>query len=92
MTARSVLRKYEPLRAYLAGLDADRVTLTLTEIEQIIGEALPSSARTRAWWINTPGRIAARPWLTVGWLVVATDLRTAAATVTFARRPADSTG
>ena len=38
------LRKYDPLATYLAGLTVEEVTLTLGEIEAILGAALPPSA------------------------------------------------
>jgi hypothetical protein len=39
-------RKYDPLTAYLAALDDDAATLTLTlpEVEAIIGARLPATA------------------------------------------------
>ena len=46
--ARSGPRKYEPLAAYLAALTIDEVTLTLVEIEAIIGAPLPRSAGVRS--------------------------------------------
>jgi len=43
--------KYQSLHKYLDNRYATTVVLTLTEIEDILGFALPAAARTdRAWW------------------------------------------
>ena len=43
--------------------------MTFTEIEKLIGNKLPRSARsTRAWWANTP-TTQSESWLSVDWLV-----------------------
>jgi hypothetical protein len=54
-------RKYEPLTRFLATLAVDEVTLTLAEIEQIIGAPLPASARQPAYWSNGVSGIVTRP-------------------------------
>ena len=84
-------RKYEPLARYLGALAGDQVTLTLTEIEQITGAALPRGAWTHTWWVNTASSRQARGWLGVGWEVIARSLRATPAAITFARRSSDST-
>ncbi len=81
-------RKYAPLAAYLAEHTEDQVTLTLAEVEQIIGAALPSSASARGWWSNSAGLHHARAWRAVGWRVAAVNL--GVRTVTFVRLPGDS--
>src|SRR5215210_2639072 len=71
-------RKYEPLRAYLAGQPADvgEVTLRLAEIEAIVGAPLPATARLGSFWAN--GRLGlrispqARSWRAAGWRVART--------------------
>ena len=79
-------RKYAPLTTYLAGLSAHEVTLTVAEIEQRIGAALPPSARAPAFWVNGPqGERNVRPWMRAGWRVARTNLRSATPTVTFVR-------
>ncbi len=88
---RSGPRKYDPLAVYLAGLSEDRVTLTLAEIEQILGQALPRTAGTRHWWVNTAQMRQAQARLSAGWIVRECALRTASRTVTFARQPAETT-
>ena len=45
--------KYTPLMDYLQRVPQDEITLTFNEIETLIGDALPPSARTRrGWWGN----------------------------------------
>jgi DNA-binding XRE family transcriptional regulator len=70
--------KYYPLHEYLRPLSQDEpITLTFGEIEAIIGDALPPSARvSRAWWANsaTP---QGRAWLDADWLVDAVDVEEA---------------
>ena len=63
-------RKYYPLYKYLQERSDDKpFTLTFAEIEEMIGDFLPRSARsTRAWWANTP-TTQSEAWLSVGWKV-----------------------
>ena len=69
-------RKYQPLADYLAAQSGDSLTLTFREIEQLVRGDLPSGARTRLWWSNAfPGAAPSWGWRSVGWRVVAVDLR-----------------
>ncbi len=43
-------RKYRPLTEYLAALSVYEVTLTLAEIEQLLGTPLPVSAQLAHVW------------------------------------------
>ncbi len=52
--------KYDPLVRYLAAQSGDRVMLTLTEIEAIIGASLSPGARRRSWWQIVPGLLGVR--------------------------------
>ena len=63
--------KYIRLAAYLADQpsSADRLEMTLAEIEELIGEKLPANARFPSWWRNDERRMHARAWLTAGWVV-----------------------
>ena len=46
--------KYLPLQKYLTERHADTVVLRLTEIEDLLGFALPDPARAQlGWWANT---------------------------------------
>jgi hypothetical protein len=62
--------KYEPLQRYLETLDCDSWEARLTDIEQILGFALPASAyKYYAWWANeTSGSHShAKSWQQAGW-------------------------
>ncbi len=79
--------KYLPLARFLLQAESGRIVLGFDEIERIIGQALPASAKThRAWWGNesSGSHVQARAWLGVGRKVESIDL--ARRTVTFAAR------
>lgn len=68
--------KYRPLFDHLSASHANEVTLTLTEIEVLLGDALPASARTtRGWWSNRGrGSLQATAWMEAGYHVQEVDL------------------
>ncbi len=70
--------KYGPLKRYLQAADRAEVSLGFDEIEQIIGSALPASARKHAaWWSNSPaGHVNAQAWLEAGYASQKVDLQT----------------
>ena len=46
-------RKYAPLTEYLSKINSNEITLSLSEIEKIIGDRLPPSAyKHEIWWAN----------------------------------------
>ena len=48
------MSKYDPLNRVLSQQSTDRITLTFSEIEAILGFTLPASAhRHTAWWSNS---------------------------------------
>jgi len=54
--------EYLPLHKYLDGRYADTVVLTFSEIEDLIGIALPDVAYTdKTWWDNGDGSSPASP-------------------------------
>lgn len=63
--------RYARLAIWLQGRPPrqDRIELTFEEIEAIIGDELPSSARRHsAWWANdSVSHAQAREWLEAGW-------------------------
>jgi len=69
--------KYHPLKHYLEATDEVAVALTFQKIEQILGSALPASARKHAaWWSNNPTNHAnAKAWLEAGFASQQVDLR-----------------
>jgi hypothetical protein len=79
--------KYIRLAAYLAGQPDDVTTLSMTlgQIEEIIGARLPANARFPSWWRNDARRMHSRAWLAAGWEV--REMRSGASQVLFSRRP-----
>ncbi|HET9732037.1 MAG TPA: hypothetical protein VFP54_05120 [Acidimicrobiales bacterium] len=58
--------RYDVLRTYLSGRSEPQVRLSFVDIEGIIGQPLPASARRhRAWWANeqSGSHVHARSWL-----------------------------
>ncbi len=52
------------------------MTLTFTQIEQLLGVRLPPTARTASvFWANSPRRASGHAWLAAGWRVAALDRR-----------------
>ncbi len=67
---RCVMGKYDPLREYLSGQPGNSCTLTFSEVEGIIGDFLPVSARKhKPWWGNDETHTQASGWLRAGWKV-----------------------
>ena len=53
MTLSADAATYRPLHAYLNGRYADTVVLAFSEIEDLLGFALPDQARVRVeWWTD----------------------------------------
>jgi hypothetical protein len=77
--------KYFPLYDYLRREEADTLSLTFTEIERLIDDALPPTARTRrAFWSNRKvGAHQAAAWMESGYHVIEVDIETER--VTFGR-------
>lgn len=60
----------QPQSRFQTKQKAARLTLAITDIQRIIGEPLPPSARAHsAWWANdTNGKhVHANEWLNAGW-------------------------
>jgi hypothetical protein len=69
--------KYVPLAHFFRSQppDVTRVTLTLGEVEAIIGAPLPRSAYTqgRGWWSNLHYRSHTWAWRSLGWRVLSVE-------------------
>ena len=67
------------MAAYFAGLPGDEteVRLTISEIEEMVGQPLPTNARFPSWWRNDEHKMHSRAWLTAGWQVDHMDVDTA---------------
>jgi DNA-binding transcriptional regulator YiaG len=79
--------KYHPLQEFLQRCDRDQITLTFSEIEALIGEPLPESARSkRSWWSNRrKGGLQASSWMDADYTVQTLDLQVEK--VTFSKPP-----
>ena len=67
--------KYEKLAEYLKGLDEEKINLTFSEIESILGEPLPDAAKNRAWWANSAtNNHALNGWMDIGWQTANVDM------------------
>ncbi len=68
--------KYQPLLDYLRGSNQGEVTLTFAQIEALMKDTLPDSARSkRAWWSNrSKGALQASAWMEAGYRVEDVDL------------------
>jgi hypothetical protein len=71
--------KYAPLENYLRGLPDRRrkITLDFEEIERILNDKLPSSAREdQRWWLHEKegNHIGTRAWANAGWRIESVDI------------------
>ena len=62
------------------------MSLTIAQIEAMIGSPLPGNARFPSWWRNDLHKMHSRAWLTAGWEVDGMD--SATGEVTFHRMEA----
>ena len=85
--ARAATSKYQPLADCLARQSGTCLTLTFTQLADLLGSELPRMAWTKRWWANSAsGRpTQAHAWLSVGWQVDRVDARYGE-TVTFVRQ------
>lgn len=82
-----MVNKYQRLANHLASLSTSPWKATFAEVEAVMGEALPFSAREhRPWWGNSSADGQSAAWMTVGWKTARVDL--AAETVVFTRSAA----
>jgi hypothetical protein len=61
--------RYQSLYKYLENRYANTVVLTFAEIEDLLGFALPDSARRREDWWTNPDLDATRPGYSDSWLL-----------------------
>lgn len=61
--------KYRALAEYLLSSKETRITLSYSQIEKILGFALPDTARNfkQAYWANTETHSYASSWMAVGY-------------------------
>lgn len=69
LNSSAIKGKYTPLHSWLLELQTDSVSLTISEVENILGFPLPASAyQYRAWWSNDISHSQAKSWLFAGWI------------------------
>ena len=68
------MNSYSPLYEYLRSLGQEKVNMSFSEIETILGFTLPKSAYAfRAWWADS-GHSQANAWLHAGYKVDKVDI------------------
>ena len=78
-------RKYRDLYACLFNLTTREWRASFSEVEAVIGDNLPPSARHyQAWWANDPTHSQGAAWAAAGWETAEVDL--AGETLLFRRR------
>lgn len=62
--------KYTPLTDWLYSQNLDNISLSFGEIEEIIGESLPSSAYKHSrWWMNDENHSQGKSWINAGYII-----------------------
>jgi peptidoglycan/xylan/chitin deacetylase (PgdA/CDA1 family) len=69
------MAKYEKLGSFLAKQASSEIAVTFAEIERVIGQPLPRSARYPAWWSNHPSNnVMTKIWLDAGFKTAQVDV------------------
>ncbi len=70
------MSKYDPLGRYMVRRGGREIRMTFSEIEKILGFALPPSARKhRPWWSNNAGSsVMTQVWLDAGYASEQVDM------------------
>ncbi len=73
----ATMRKYQKLSLFLKNREEKQFKCNFKDIENILGESLPKSARAyRVWWANHSSHIqAVDGWLNIGWKVRKVDMK-----------------
>lgn len=78
------MSKYDPLKQFLLSLEESSIKLSFSEIEKILGAALPPSAyKYDAWWSPDKRHVQAKAWICAGFLIK--DVSFAKKTVVFCK-------
>lgn len=70
------MSKYQPLQDYLANSKSNSISMTFSEIEEVLGFKLPeSSHKYRAWWSNNASNnVMTEAWMNAGFITEEVDL------------------
>lgn len=64
----NAMGKYTPLTEWLLRQNFDRISLSFSEIERIIGGDLPPSAyKHNLWWLNDINHSQGKSWINAGY-------------------------
>jgi len=81
--------KYSPLRSYLMAQAGERVPMSFSDIEKLLGEKLPASKQYPAWWSNNPSNNPmTKEWLAAGFQTESVNI--AGENLVFRRSPQGS--
>ena len=70
-------RKYRKLYSHLCGLTTGEWRVSFTDIEAVIGNKLPPSARRyQAWWANGSAMVQEQAWKAAGWKTADVNMTT----------------
>jgi hypothetical protein len=69
-------KKYSQLESHLCSKGFESIKMTFNEIESVIEDSLPASARKhRAWWSNNPNNsVITYAWLAAGYKTSAVNM------------------
>ena len=69
--------KYDKFGWHFANIEANQARYNFKDIAEILGFALPTSAKIhRSWWANDKTHVqAADSWLNHGWIVNSVDMK-----------------
>lgn len=69
------MAKYEKLGLFLNSQELSEIPMTFMEVERVIGQPLPRSARYPAWWSNNPSNnVMTKIWLAAGFKTEQVDV------------------
>jgi hypothetical protein len=80
-------RRCTPLIDYLFQQECTQLTLSASDLEQIIGTSLPTATWHRRFWRNDRAGGHTPPWRLAGWLVERVDFPAGDLVVTFGWAP-----
>ncbi len=67
---------YSPFASFIKSQKNDSITCTFSQIEQILGKSMPSSAyKHLAWWSNSPTHPLMKEILSAGWMSKKANLK-----------------
>ena len=67
------MAKYDALRDHLMSRTGDTVTMTFTEVAEVVGTLPPTAWSSRQWWAND-SKVQAKAWRTAGWYVQSSNV------------------